>query len=318
MTEQPKECKHLWIERYLEYVKKDCPCYITFGSFTNHPNSTAKDEKHHCSNIMCQKRIDLSSTECSVNCARLVHATDRVPVDEQPRHLMNATFQYEAFDTYYNTQLYVPISSGLRRILTRSFFSPRPDDTARHHQLRHNYLTASNVAAVLNMNPYCSLRSVLEKYMQPYTEGPDNYFMKQGRLMESKIADKFVRATNIPCVYNQGLTPHSKYKFLAATFDLISCDGVPIEIKYLVKRNPTEDTLMPTMYWVQCQIQMQVAESDKCFYVEYKRQTAHDSEHFNILTVRRDDEWFNQIIPVLEEFWNVVCNYRSYFGNNIL
>lgn len=267
---------------------------------------------------MCSKRIDLSATECSVDCAKLVHAIDKVPVNDTPRYLMNGSFKYEAFDTYYDTQLYIPISTQLRRILTRSFFSPRPHDTTRHHRLRHNYLTASNVASVLSMNPYCSVRAVLEKYMQSYSESPDNYFMRQGREMESTIADKFVRVTNMPCVHNQGLTPHAKYKFLAATFDLLTCDGIPVEIKYLVKRKPTNETLMPKMYWVQCQIQMQVAESDKCFYVEYKSRTDNDNEHFNILTIRRDDEWFHQVLPVLEEFWNIVCNYRSFFGSNIL
>lgn len=227
---------------------------------------------------------------------------------------MNGTFKYSAFDSYFDTCLYIPTSPGLRNILVRSFFSPRPSDQKRHHRLRHNYLTASNVASVLNINPYCSVRSILERYIHPYIEQKDNYIMKRGRDMEPIIADMFVKATNIPCVHSQGLTPHSKYKFLAATFDLLTLDGIPVEIKCLVKRKPTTECIMPVMYWVQCQIQMQVAEADKCFYVEFKERTETDEEYFNILTIRRDDQWFNRVLPLLEEFWNVVCNYRSFFG----
>ena len=279
--------------------------------------TTVNDERHWCANILCSKRIELTRIQCSPDCAKSVQNRDKVPINDETRFIMNGSFKYSAFDSYFDTHLYVPISPKLRDILMRSFFSPRPSDNERHHRLRHNYLTASNIASVLNMNPYCSVRAILEKYIQPFTEHKDNFIMKRGRDMESTIAKLFINATNIPCIHNQGLTPHSKYKFIAATFDLLTLEGIPVEIKCLVKRKPTRDSIMPTMYWVQCQIQMQVANSDKCFYVEYKERNQIEDEYFNIITVRRDDQWFQNVLPLLKEFWEVVCNYRSFFGGPV-
>lgn len=230
---------------------------------------------------------------------------------------MHANFTYEKFDEAYDTQLYVPITGNVQRMLTRSFFHPRPTDELRHHRLRHNFLTASNVAAVLGMNPYCSVKTILDKYTRPFVPAPDNYFTKKGKNMEPIIAQKFVRATQIPCIHNQGLVTHNVYKFLAATFDLVTHTGIPVEIKCLVKRAPKTDTVMPKMYWVQCQIQMQVTEAPYCYYVEYKERTSDCPEYFNILVLNRDDDWFYQIVEYLEAFWKTVTEYRSYFGKSL-
>jgi len=230
---------------------------------------------------------------------------------------MHANFTYDKFDEQYDTQLYVPISDNVQRVLTRSFFHPRPSDELRHYRLRHNFLTASNVAAVLGMNPYCTIQTIMDKYMRPFSPAPDNYFTKRGKDMEPFIAQKFVRSTKIPCIHNQGLVQHRTYKFLGATFDLLTHTGIPVEIKCLVKRVPKQDEVMPKMYWVQCQIQMQVAESPFCYYVEYKERTETESEFFNIIVINRDDDWFYQVVPILERFWNTVTEYRSYFGKSL-
>lgn len=276
-----------------------------------------EDGLHWCGNITCHNRIAMDEIECSSDCAALVTERDQFPKFKSPNHIMTGAFSYKLFDTTYDTQLYVPISTNLKNVLTRSFFSPKATDGDKHHRFRHNYLTASNVASALNMNPYSSVRHILEYYMNPYKPSTDNHFMKRGREMESVIASKFIESTGLSCVFNQGLTIHPDYPFLAATFDLLTIEGVPVEIKFMVSRNPSYSTIMPKMYWVQCQIQMQVAQSQYCYYVEYKQPNEIDPEHFSIITIQRDDQWFNNALPVLKEFWDVVCSYRSFFGASI-
>jgi hypothetical protein len=133
--------------------------------------------------------------------------------------------------------------------------------------------------------------------------------------MEPVIAERFVRAMNVPCIYNQGMVVHKSHPFLAATFDLLTTQGIPVEIKYMVSRKPTTDIVMPCMYWVQCQIQIQCADSPYGYYVEYKEKQKDAPEHFRIMTVRRDQEWFDKNIGLLRQFWDIVQNYRSFFGS---
>lgn len=172
------------------------------------------------------------------------------------------------------------------------------------------YLTASNVAAVIGANPYCSVKQVFRKYVLKQESG-SNYFTRQGIEMEPFIAQKFVEQVMLPVIYNQGVALSTRYPFLGASFDLLTCTGIPVEIKYLVSRKPKENELLPFMYWVQCQVQMEVADAPYCYYVEYKEACKDDGEYFSVCKLERDSAWFESIVPRLEEFWHAVCKLRS-------
>lgn len=120
--------------------------------------------------------------------------------------------------------------------------------------------------------------------------------------------------TSIACVYNEGLHISKRFPFIGATFDLLTIHGIPVEIKLLVSRKPEQYPYMPPMYWVQCQVQMEVADSDMCYYVEFKEATETEPEYFCISTIRRDKEWFDNVAPRLKEFWDQVTELRQSLG----
>jgi putative phage-type endonuclease len=269
-----------------------------------------------CIAANCTSLVTWDELHCSPACARSARVSANVVARHtlQPYPCIRASAAYDPFTKHekLSTKFLLPVSRSASHIIRRSFFSPKPEyDEKAHHSLRAQYITASNVSAIIGANPHCSQRMVFKSYFTKNRAGAGNRFTRKGITMEPFIANKFVQSTGIPCMYGQGLCVSAHYPFLGATFDLITITGIPVEIKCLVTRRPATDTLMPFMYWVQCQVQMEVAQAPCCYYVEYKEETGTEPEHFSIVLVERDATWFAQILPVLQSFWAQVCELRS-------
>ena len=272
-------------------------------------------EYRDCANVECSKKVPWNQLHCSDACVLQQFQSQHTSVEVKPNcsSVVKAHAFYEGFvhEDRLFTNFLIPLSTSAYNILKDGFFFPKPvQNEELHHDLRRRYLTASNVAAVLGCNPYCSQRAVFQKYVLR-DSGKDNYFMRQGREYEPFIARKFVQYTQIPCIYNQGLAISKEHPFLGASFDLLTIEGIPVEIKFMVSRKPTKKELLPFMYWIQCQVQMQVAKAPFCYYVEYKEEKGDEKEYFNIIRLARDDAWFSSVIAKLQTFWHEVCLLRS-------
>lgn len=264
--------------------------------------------------MLCSNTTSWNQAHCSVGCAQEHRRNEgNLYCAAEPGINVKSHAAYEAFHNNANlfTYFYTPLSRAAYNILRRGFFYPKPiANEDAHHNLRMRYLTASNVAAVIGANPYCSVKQIFKKYVLK-EPGASNYFTRKGRDMEPFIAQKFVQATMLPCIYNQGLALSRRYPFLGASFDLLTHTGIPVEIKFLVSRTPKDGELVPFMYWVQCQVQMEVADASHCYYVEYKEASNDNAEYFSITKLHRDSRWFEGVAPQLEEFWDAVCKLRS-------
>lgn len=223
-----------------------------------------------------------------------------------------ATATYQSFpDDRFHTNWIIPVRHELTNNLSRSFMSPKPGIAETlHHQVRMNYLTASNVAAVLGHNPYCSPQNAFKRYVLK-TQSGGSKATRKGQEMEPIIARLFVERSNLPCVHGEGLCISRRHSFLAATFDLLTYEGIPVEIKTLVTRKPKLNELMPFYYWIQCQVQMEVAEAPYCYYVEYKEESEGEGEYFAVHKIARDASWMQSMLPRLATFWNQVLALRA-------
>lgn len=272
--------------------------------------------QHMCACVTCTNTVAWDTIFCSPECAlRNRMAAAPHPRRSRPYINLKASASYQSFgdNPAIATNFLVPVSYAAGHVIRRSLLSPKPlhNETA-HHKLRAQYLTASNIAAVLGANPYRSPLSVLRSYVNPHAQRKGNMFTRRGRDMEPFIANKFVEATAIPCIYDQGMCVSAHHPFIGATFDLLTVAGIPVEIKCLVSRQPGPITeLAPFMYWVQCQVQMEVANAPYCYYVEYKEESGPEPEYFSIVRIDRDLPWFTRILPILQAFWAEVCELRS-------
>lgn len=262
---------------------------------------------HKCAYPACHNVTTWSLAHCSVECANL-HVSQQHFTSGTCHTVVKAHVSYDVLPV--GTSLLVPFHPRVRDILKYSLTSPKPsEEEARHHLLRRQYITASNVASILGCNRYKSRRAVFKQYVLGDT-ARRNTFMQRGIEMEPVIANKFVQASGKHCIYNHGLCVSKRFDFIGATFDLLTTDGFPVEIKYLANRQPDPSAPVPFIYWVQCQVQMEVADSLSCYYVEYKEGQDDQPDYFSILQIERDTAWFDSIVPFVKQFYDDVMVLR--------
>jgi putative phage-type endonuclease len=206
----------------------------------------------------------------------------------------------ETHDNHITTQLneirIVPSVTTLKKRVTYLKKRPQPEQrTAEWYAQRQTKVTASEAASCLSLkdyviNPYIKLFDVTDmkssetKCANPYqskdayilkkcedffseTKGnyKDNKFTLWGKKYE-EIANRLYCILKNKEVHEFGLINHSKLKWLAASPDGITNDGVMIEIKCPLSRKITATP--PFYYWIQVQIQLEVCNLYQCDFVQ--------------------------------------------------
>lgn len=119
------------------------------------------------------------------------------------------------------------------------------------------------------LNPYETIEDyIIKKCSAFYGENvfKDNPATLWGKKYED-VANRLYSKLKNTVVYEFGLVPHSKLKWLAASPDGITVDGVMLEIK-CPKSRKIDELAPPLYYWVQTQIQLEVCDLDVCDFLE--------------------------------------------------
>ena len=131
--------------------------------------------------------------------------------------------------------------------------------------------------------------------------------MQHGKSNEIVAMKSFV-SRHQKDVLTVGLLLHKQYRWLGASPDGICCDdGSLIELKVPLSRSFRVGDPVMAHYWVQCQIQMEVCNVDKCFYNEYRVPSTSarariKEPRINEQVVRRDRDWFGAALPLLRVY----------------
>jgi putative phage-type endonuclease len=94
-----------------------------------------------------------------------------------------------------------------------------------------------------------------------------------------EVANRLYCQINNTTVIEFGLLNHSKLKWLAASPDGITPDGIMLEIK-CPKSRKIDETQIPIYYWVQTQIQMVTTGLDFCDFLECEIEELDDEQQF--------------------------------------
>ena len=114
-------------------------------------------------------------------------------------------------------------------------------------------------------NPYASYRDFILRKCgrgEPFT---GNIATRWGQKLEDVAAGIYSNLTG-KRILEFGLIQHPHEYWLGASPDGITPDGVMLEIKCPYRRKITG--VPPFYYWIQCQIQMEVCNLDKCDFLE--------------------------------------------------
>lgn len=267
-------------------------------------------------------------------------------------------------------------------------------------EMRKGKITASSAASLLvkdekTCGEYIKLYGVSETFLDnksanPYSSKKDYILTKcginkftgstatyWGTMLEQVATDIYCRRAKTKII-EFGLLPHPTIGFIAASPDGITPDGVMLEIKCPYRRKITG--VPPFYYYVQMQLQLEVANLKKCDFLEcefvelkdydhYKSTVIREGEekgiilemrpkkckdraeseyiypdvnekdleswaekkkskfkntgthdifevywklvHYSVVRVRRSKEWFENVLPVLEEAWKEVEHYKK-------
>ncbi len=143
------------------------------------------------------------------------------------------------------------------------------------YDLRKNMLTASSDISIITKDSYDHFAKkdheflynqlILKKTGHVLVPFDGNVHTRRGVKYEPIAIATYTQKTKSK-VWEFGLLQHQQLKFIGASPDGITPDGLMIEIKCPLKIKET----VPKHYWVQIQIQLEVCDLDYCDFIQCK------------------------------------------------
>jgi putative phage-type endonuclease len=131
------------------------------------------------------------------------------------------------------------------------------------------------------LNPYETKEDyIIKKCLAFFGESVfrDTVFTLWGKKYEEVANRLYAHLTNKK-VHEFGLISHGRLKWLAASPDGITEDGVMLEIK-CPKSRKIDITAPPLYYWIQCQIQLECCDLQQCDFLECEIRELENEEEF--------------------------------------
>jgi len=224
------------------------------------------------------------------------------------------------------------IHSKVKRLLKLPFIEQK---STEWYNFKKKVVSSSQAATILDCNPYNNKRNLLISKCNndEHSNKVYNNIATEWGIKYEPIAVDIYEKMFKKKVFTFGLIKDPHNKWLAASPDGITSDGILLEIKSPYSRKLKE--YPPKYYWIQCQILLQVCNLEKCHlfeceFKESKNQTdfieneyfGHtvDTNHITYWTLEnyklhiipRDREWFHHHKNRLHQFWKDMI----YFQNN--
>ncbi len=165
-------------------------------------------------------------------------------------------------------------------------------------EARDRMITASEVGSVLGTNPYMSSAQVLRNKVGVGTPFTGNAATRWGTEHEDQVRDRFCAEYGEVC-HETGCIPHATVPFLGASPDGILESGAVLEIKCPMRRQPIQGVHnVPPYYMSQMQLQMEVCDLDKCYFVEWKPPDLMFGDDTFAVTVVERPRWLGLVVEM--------------------
>lgn len=178
--------------------------------------------------------------------------------------------------------------------------------------LRGTMLTASDAATAIGANKYETPEGLLLSKCGLGKKFTGNAHTKHGELYEDEARILYEKRHG-EVVHELGLVVHDTYKWLGGSADGVSSSNKLIEIKCPVTRK-IEKGVVPDHYYPQIQLCMQILNLPSCDFIQYKPAETNwpNPEEFDVVNIKRDEEWWEKNLPIMDAFWKKVLYYREH------
>ena len=180
----------------------------------------------------------------------------------------------------------------------RPFFKQGTDEWLEQ---RYDYLTASDVDAVLGKSRYSSAEEVRAVKLRIGISVPPTEAMKHGTRTEPEARKVYESITGTRVIQFGLLAGSDACHFLGASVDGITPTGIVVEIKCPYSRKIVPGRI-PPYYVNQVQAQLEVCDLESAHYFEYDSKT----KKHNLVLVHRDPNWMDSNKAVLCDFWEEI------------
>lgn len=189
--------------------------------------------------------------------------------------------------------------------------------TAEWYVAREQRLTASDIAAALNIPPYETYSGSPRNDLLNKKKNPEsnkffgNEYTEWGVKHEPEAIKLYEKMTNSK-VLDFGLMIHPTIDWLGASPDGITEEGVCIEVKAPLSRQ-IEPGVIPKHYLPQVQCQLQVLGLNVAHFVQYRPSelTWPKPPVLDVTVVEKDDDWWDENLPKLIKFREDLENWQQ-------
>lgn len=166
-------------------------------------------------------------------------------------------------------------------------------------EARKSFVTATDAAVVMHMSPWKTCYTLWRQKMDLDPPDEETYRMREGTRLETLARKWIFENLKLEC------EPKIVFKdFMMASLDGVTEMGNIFEIKCGPKSfEQAKQGIIPDYYIVQMQHQMFCADVETCAYV------AFDGKDGILIYVRRDQNFINEMIPKLKEFYECLISF---------
>ena len=171
-------------------------------------------------------------------------------------------------------------------------------------------ITARDFPSILGVSPYTSPFQCLVEKVEKNKTFFGNRMTEHGVKYEKTALQKYSELTENVVNSKQSVRTHPIYPWITGKIDGLTQNNCIVEVKCPWSAKTETLVTAPLIYWIQCQVYMNLVDAEVCHYVEYH--VSHTDENINTLSyiaINRDRDWWTTSIPKIVRFKTEVDNY---------
>lgn len=215
-----------------------------------------------------------------------------------------------ATDTYHRRVLYcrlppeLSIVPDVNRLLALGYVRQR---TKQWKWSRMFLITCSKAAAIIGQNPYTSRKELFETEVGIKSRNRGSAATRHGIVTEPVGLKRYMETTG-KLGFDFGFIRHPRLPYLGGSPDLITTDGIVVELKCPFRRNRARINDLLTghitpMYYVQVQLLLEVTGLQMAHFVEYYAPgQGGPEEEIYVVGIERNPHWFATHVDQFAQF----------------